>query len=450
MGRQQQPQPILNEVQQKLSDFPFNNKITRFENGFYMIFSLISYFLFFIFRFNCLERRSKTPNILYSSTSQSNIGNYQINSNKNSNLNNLNPCQVPLRSKTPTTDRMLFSSSSQFNNDCIYFANNNTNTNAALNNQTANDLYSTISKPIKVMKNHVETDQLDNPTVMNRYVTIQNSGNVPHQRINNTVKLNGLSRSKTPGPDVIYFHNNNCGQVNSNDYQQLRKLQSNGKSATISAGSNFFAHRSKTPTGDLMYYPSRLTNGLIESRLENIYQIFSTEPSNDDLINLLNTNQVGLSSDVDGNNYMEMEIDLHKQESGFGFRIVGGEEEGSQVSVGYIVQGGAAHLDNRLRPGDEIIMIDDECALGATHRRVVQLMTIAGLKRKVKLMIRRKVTGQQYKMLINLKQKQHQSLQDRYPYTITLFRNGNEGFGFVIISTINKIGPAIGLYFFLF
>ena len=91
---------------------------------------LISYFLFFIFRFNCLERRSKTPNILYSSTSQSNIGNYQINSNKNSNLNNLNPCQVPLRSKTPTTDRMLFSSSSQFNNDCIYFANNNTNTNA--------------------------------------------------------------------------------------------------------------------------------------------------------------------------------------------------------------------------------------------------------------------------------------------------------------------------------
>lgn len=363
-----------------------------------------------------------------------------------------NNYQPPLRSKTPTTDRMLFSSSSHFNNDYIYLTNTNTNPNAPLNNQKANELYSTVGKPIKEMKNCVETDQLDNAAVINangyRHITIHDStSNIQHQRINNAAKFNALNRSKTPGPDVIYFRNNNGSQVNANDYQQLNKLQSiNGKAATISVGSNYFGSRSKTPTADIMYYPTKSTNGISGSQLESIYQTFSAESSNDDLIELLSTNQVSLSSDVDGNNYIEMVIDLHKQESGFGFRIVGGEEEGSQVSVGYIVQGGAAHLDNRLRPGDEIIMIDEECALGATHRRVVQLMTIAGLKRKVKLMIRRKVTMQQYKMLMNFKQQQqHQPHHTKYPYTVTLFRSGNEGFGFVIISTINKNGPSIGL-----
>jgi archaeosine-15-forming tRNA-guanine transglycosylase len=192
------------------------------------------------------------------------------------------------------------------------------------------------------------------------------------------------------------------------------------------------------------------------------------------LIHLLQQRLCTLTSDVDGNFYLEMSIDLVRQDSGFGFRIVGGEEEGSQVAVGYIVAGGAAHLDGRLRPNDEIVMIDDECVLGATHRRVVQLMTIAGLHRRVKLMVRRKLSLTQYKYLMsyqsqgfvtqtaNGSQRQQQRIntpssggsglspsikqqqQHIYPYTITLFRNGNEGFGFVIISTVNKNGPTIG------
>jgi len=124
----------------------------------------------------------------------------------------------------------------------------------------------------------------------------------------------------------------------------------------------------------------------------------------------------------------------------------------------YIVNGGAAHLDSRLKPNDEIIMIDNECVLGATHRRVVQLMTIAGLNRKVKLMVRRKITNQQYKLLVAQQKMQQQQQrpqngtnlspipqQQSYPYTLTLFRNGNEGFGFVIISTLNRNGPSIGM-----
>lgn len=200
------------------------------------------------------------------------------------------------------------------------------------------------------------------------------------------------------------------------------------------------------------------------------------------LIPLIQQRACTLTSDVDGNFFLEMTIDLVRHDSGFGFRIVGGEEEGSQVAVGFIVAGGAAHLDGRLRPNDEIVMIDEECVLGATHRRVVQLMTIAGLHRRVKLMVRRKLTIGQYKYLMGFQQqananggsvqqtltrptssvrvaanggsgispsynKQPQALpssMQNYPYTITLFRNGNEGFGFVIISTVNKNGPTIG------
>jgi atrophin-1 interacting protein 3 (BAI1-associated protein 1) len=261
----------------------------------------------------------------------------------------------------------------------------------------------------------------------------------------------------------------------------------------------------------MMYYPSSTNNLLkrgaiatnnnnIHANFENIYQPFGNNVDQGMLMQQQQQQQIAYNdfslndqqllaatmnnSDVDGNcNYVEMIIDLFRQESGFGFRIVGGEEEGSQVAVGYIVHGGSAHLDGRLRPNDEIIMIDNECVLGATHRRVVQLMTIAGLNRKVKLMIRRKCPvaniNSQANCLTNnnnnnnnvnkngmtvesttINQLQRNSTNNsssrmrqlsvnanntqQYPYTITLFRSGNEGFGFVIISTLNKSGPSIG------
>lgn len=49
---------------------------------------------------------------------------------------------------------------------------------------------------------------------------------------------------------------------------------------------------------------------------------------------------------------------LERQALGFGFRIVGGTEEGSQVTVGHIVPGGAADEDHRVATGDEILSID--------------------------------------------------------------------------------------------
>jgi atrophin-1 interacting protein 3 (BAI1-associated protein 1) len=89
--------------------------------------------------------------------------------------------------------------------------------------------------------------------------------------------------------------------------------------------------------------------------------------------------------------YIDILVELHRQENGFGFRIVGGEEEGSQVNVGYIVPNGSADLDGRLKVHDEILMIDNENVVNASHKRVVRLMTIAGLNRRVKLWVRRRV-----------------------------------------------------------
>lgn len=43
-----------------------------------------------------------------------------------------------------------------------------------------------------------------------------------------------------------------------------------------------------------------------------------------------------------------MSVVLERQVSGFGFRIIGGREEGSQATIGGIVAGGAADLDGRL------------------------------------------------------------------------------------------------------
>jgi hypothetical protein len=429
---------------------------------------------------------------------------------------------LQLRSKTPTTDRILFQNSlndNEFIDDYVYLNNNIKNN----HNINPKEFHSTLNKS---NKNIYQMDQTDKVSLHNNNININentinkshipiydSTTNIQHQRVlknlnkfnnlnNKSNNINQLSnnRSKTPGPETIYFRNNN------NQYT---------KSATISAATSSniqsaYMNRSKTPTADIMYYPSSKFNNP-NALFDNIYQPFdiNTQPTNyineynsdETFMNLLqltnrddfysqqqfqggfNNNQVSISSDVDGNHYLELTTELHRQESGFGFRIVGGEEEGSQVAIGYIVQGGAAHLDNLLRPNDEIIMIDNECVLGATHRRVVQLMTIAGLNRKVKLMVRRKITNQQYQLFqsynnqrVNQQEQiKHQQKFMRnsnminvnnvspnssnlnginingvmYPYTITLFRNGSEGFGFVIISTLNKNGPSIGKFCFL-
>lgn len=76
------------------------------------------------------------------------------------------------------------------------------------------------------------------------------------------------------------------------------------------------------------------------------------------------------SMDGSPGEYALSEVTLERQALGFGFRIVGGTEEGSQVTVGHIVPGGAADLDPRVNTGDEILSIDmtNVVSLGAPLR----------------------------------------------------------------------------------
>lgn len=87
--------------------------------------------------------------------------------------------------------------------------------------------------------------------------------------------------------------------------------------------------------------------------------------------------------------WLEMNVTLLRHETGFGFRIVGGTEEGSQVSIGHIVPGGAADLDGRLRTGDEILGVDQMSVVHTSHHHVVQLMGAAALNGRVSISVRR-------------------------------------------------------------
>ncbi|XP_075552156.1 membrane associated guanylate kinase, WW and PDZ domain containing protein magi isoform X4 [Dermacentor variabilis] len=153
-----------------------------------------------------------------------------------------------------------------------------------------------------------------------------------------------------------------------------------------------------------------------------------------------------LGADTHASDAVDLVVTLHRQESGFGFRIVGGTEEGSQpvrllraqVSIGHIVPGGAADLDGRLMTGDEIVFVDGQNVLHASHHHVVQLMGAASLNGCVTLGLRRKARS-----LVDSPHRLN-NCEVTYPYNVTVMRHENEGFGFVIISSVGKAGSTIG------
>merc|ERR1719384_1515411 len=127
---------------------------------------------------------------------------------------------------------------------------------------------------------------------------------------------------------------------------------------------------------------------------------------------------------------VEITVTLLRHDSGFGFRIVGGTEEGSQVSIGHIVPGGAADLDGRLFSGDEIVAVDGQSVMGASHHFVVGMMGHAAQRGQVALTVRRRQPQEGYR--------------EGYPYDVSVSRLENEGFGFVIISSVSRAGSTIG------
>uniref|UniRef100_A0A8C9N333 Membrane-associated guanylate kinase, WW and PDZ domain-containing protein 2 n=1 Tax=Serinus canaria TaxID=9135 RepID=A0A8C9N333_SERCA len=180
--------------------------------------------------------------------------------------------------------------------------------------------------------------------------------------------------------------------------------------------------------------------------------------------------RTGFRADSSGPDYKELDVHLRRMESGFGFRILGGDEPGQPILIGAVIAMGSADRDGRLHPGDELVYVDGIPVAGKTHRYVIDLMHNAARNGQVNLTVRRKVlpTGEpcpengrspgsvsthhssprsDYTTYANSNHavssstatppegSASHSLQSS---DVVIHRKENEGFGFVIISSLNR------------
>ncbi|TNN45621.1 Membrane-associated guanylate kinase, WW and PDZ domain-containing protein 2 [Liparis tanakae] len=168
--------------------------------------------------------------------------------------------------------------------------------------------------------------------------------------------------------------------------------------------------------------------------------------------------------------YLDMEVHLRRQKSGFGFRVLGGDEAGQPILIGAIIEKSPADLDGRLRPGDELLFVDGIPVVGKPHRYVIDLMHGAARHGQVNLVIRRRGQGAGESCPENGRSPgsvstQHSSPRSDFTYAnstgptqapaaaaasdrtsaantqpsdVIINRKESEGFGFVIISSLNR------------
>uniref|UniRef100_A0A670J2V6 Membrane-associated guanylate kinase, WW and PDZ domain-containing protein 2 n=1 Tax=Podarcis muralis TaxID=64176 RepID=A0A670J2V6_PODMU len=168
--------------------------------------------------------------------------------------------------------------------------------------------------------------------------------------------------------------------------------------------------------------------------------------------------------------YKELDVHLRRMESGFGFRILGGDEPGQPILIGAVIAMGSADRDGRLHPGDELVFVDGIPVAGKTHRYVIDLMHNAARNGQVNLTVRRKVlpTGEpcpENGRSPGSVSTHHSSPRSDYATyansnhagsssnatppegfashslqtsDVVIHRKENEGFGFVIISSLNR------------
>ncbi|NXF45480.1 MAGI3 protein, partial [Oceanites oceanicus] len=154
-------------------------------------------------------------------------------------------------------------------------------------------------------------------------------------------------------------------------------------------------------------------------------------------------------------NTRDLDVFLRKQESGFGFRVLGGDGPDQPIYIGAIIPLGAAEKDGRLRAADELMCIDGVPVKGKSHKQVLDLMTSAARNGQVLLTVRRKI-------FFGEKQPEEEEPQpvltqngsprlnrvefaNQTPevYDVRLQRKENEGFGFVILTSKNKPPPGV-------
>ncbi|XP_003793913.1 membrane-associated guanylate kinase, WW and PDZ domain-containing protein 3 isoform X1 [Otolemur garnettii] len=157
-------------------------------------------------------------------------------------------------------------------------------------------------------------------------------------------------------------------------------------------------------------------------------------------------------------NTKDLDVFLRKQESGFGFRVLGGDGPDQSIYIGAIIPLGAAEKDGRLRAADELMCIDGIPVKGKSHKQVLDLMTTAARNGHVLLTVRRKIfygekqpeddSSQAFISTQNGSPHLNRADVPARPappeaYDVVLQRKENEGFGFVILTSKNKPPPGV-------
>ncbi|XP_015266968.1 PREDICTED: membrane-associated guanylate kinase, WW and PDZ domain-containing protein 3 [Gekko japonicus] len=157
-------------------------------------------------------------------------------------------------------------------------------------------------------------------------------------------------------------------------------------------------------------------------------------------------------------NTKDLDVFLRKQESGFGFRVLGGDGPDQSIYIGAIIPLGAAEKDGRLRAADELVCIDGIPVKGKSHKQVLDLMTSAARNGQVLLTVRRKIffgvdkqSEEESSSQVPISSQNgsprpnRAELARQFPeaYDVVLQRKENEGFGFVILTSKNKPPPGV-------
>uniref|UniRef100_A0A674DAM1 Membrane-associated guanylate kinase, WW and PDZ domain-containing protein 2 n=1 Tax=Salmo trutta TaxID=8032 RepID=A0A674DAM1_SALTR len=160
--------------------------------------------------------------------------------------------------------------------------------------------------------------------------------------------------------------------------------------------------------------------------------------------------------------FMDVEVHLLREKTGFGFRILGGDEAVQAIVIGAIIENTPAERDGRLRPGDELISVDKMVVAGKPHRYVIDLMHAAARNGQVSLCTLQRVNGRSPGSVSTQHSSPHSDaasascpvtpdnvsppsvtspLEGAVPLQtsdVIIHRKENEGFGFVIISSLNR------------
>lgn len=266
---------------------------------------------------------------------------------------------------------------------------------------------------------------------------------------NTTEVTNGKPRSKTPSVEVMSQlarreeeqdswrnnHNNHNDQTsdrfnNNSQHDAVNTpLVNNHLIQTVNRGQvddSFNATSVDTNDNPIVSYVNG--NGLHDSQTGFVYpsqqQPVMAHSNSTTYFDSVNADMDQSVMPSDGEDIEYHRVELTKTAAGFGFRIVGGSEEGRNVAVGSVVIGGVAYNNGVLKSGDEIISINDINVVGASHRDVIDLVCNCGPTASI--LIRRRKDSDAIEVFLN--------------------REDTEGFGFVLISCgfaclIGKIVP---------